>query len=894
MRDKPRSAPADDEITKSIQAAADKHRRAVQIASAARPAEAIKLLREALRVLPIASGQPEAITVRTKILVSLGYVQAETESAAEGLVHLGTASDLVNNLPGGRQRLQLLGLIGKQHALILLRAGRTAESLELFDQTIPLLEEAEDDAALVSPLMNRGLAYIMLGRPGPAEQDMRRCISLTTALGQPVLGAKARANLGDIALLVGDVPGALAHYESAERVFRQLAPDLVARTQIDQARALLTAGLAEDAGRHLDAALPELTKLRIGQDLAEAEVARAGAALLQGDLEHAAHMAGAARRHFLKRGNESWAEVAALTKLRAEANGVFVGRRSNVATVAKAAALAGRLSEAGLPDEAALARLLAVRLALRGGATGTAAQHLAQVSPPRKLAPIDHKILLRLCRAEVALAAGDTRRALAQAKQGFVELGAARDKMGGLDLVCGTAIHGHELGMLAVRLVLDSASTQADARRVLAWQERTRAQIYRYEPLPVIDDPELASRVTELRTTMRMVQQAKLDRRPATQLERRTTELQREVSRLGWHTSRWGRPRPVSSPDEIVERLGDRALISFVGPADELAAVVVAGGRTRLVRLGRKENVLETARQLHADLDALAPDDLIAPLVSVVSQSAKRRIAALDELLFGPDGIAPDLIGDRELVVVPFGGLYSVPWETLPALRGRAVSVAPSATAWVNAAESTHTDGSVVLVSGPNLPDRVSELDQLRNVYPDAVVLQGERATSSAVLSAMDGAKLVHIAAHGTHEPANAMFSRLELADGGLLAHEVARLQHPPEHIVLAACELALSHIRPGDEPLGFAGAMLASGSRTVVAAVNRVGHRSAAVTMEDYHRRLSTPEAPPVRPAVVDLNDTMADFHRRLASGTSPARALAEATADDPLRRPFICLGAG
>jgi hypothetical protein len=405
--------------------------------------------------------------------------------------------------------------------------------------------------------------------------------------------------------------------------------------------------------------------------------------------------------------------------------------------------------------------------------------------------------------------------------------------------------------------------------------------------MPAIDDPELASRVAELRTVLRTMQQARLERRPVIQLERRSTELQREVSRLGWHTSHWGRPRPVSSPEEVIERLGDRALISFAGPARELAAVVVAGGRTKLVRLGAVEDVLEPARQLHADLDALAPDELIAPLAAAVSQSALRRIEVLDAMLFGQNGIPLELLGDREIVVVPFGGLYSVPWESLPSLRGRAVSVAPSATAWVSAAEVVPADGKVVLVRGPDLPTSATELDQLREVYPDAVVLDGEHATTEAVLSAMDGAKLVHIAAHGTHEPANALFSRLELFDGGLLAHEVARLQRPPTHIVLAACELALSHIRPGDEPLGFAGAMLASGSRTVVAAVNRVGHRSAALTMTDYHRRLAS------RPAA-DLAETMTDYHRRVASGISPARALAEATAADPLRRPFILLGAG
>jgi CHAT domain-containing protein len=92
------------------------------------------------------------------------------------------------------------------------------------------------------------------------------------------------------------------------------------------------------------------------------------------------------------------------------------------------------------------------------------------------------------------------------------------------------------------------------------------------------------------------------------------------------------------------------------------------------------------------------------------------------------------------------------------------------------------------------------------------------------------------------------------------------RLRRPPEHVVLAACELALSRIRPGDEALGFAGALLAVGVRTVTAAVTRVGDDAAATAMADYHRRLA---------------------------GTSPAVALADTIAADPLRRPFVCLGA-
>ncbi|HEV7650782.1 MAG TPA: CHAT domain-containing protein [Actinophytocola sp.] len=893
-------SPDGDAAAASVEAAAGLRRKAVEVASAARPAEAIKLLRRALRMLPVDSGDLGAITVRTRILLSLAYVQAETGPITDGLVHLGTARSLVNGMPSGPHKQALLGFANQQHALILLRAGHAAEAIDLFDLAIPQLEEGLDGPAgdpemLARTFLNRGLAHIAAGRPGPAEADARRSMTLSAEHGLLLMAAKAEGNLGEIAQLGGAIPDALRYFEGAERAFRELAPGLVPRTKIDQARSLLAAGLADEAARHLDEALPELREHRIGQDLAEAEVARAAAALLQGDLTLAKQLAASARSHFVKRGSEPWAEVAALTRLRSEVEAALAGGPST-ATPARAVALAGRLAAAGLTDEAAMATMLAVRLALRRRGVEAAEELLEQVPAPSKIAPMDHRMLLRLCRAEVALARGETRRVLAQAKAGLTELGAARDRMGGLDLVCGTAIHGFELGRLAVKLVLDNARTDADGRRLLDWQERTRAQVYRYEPQPAIDDPELATAVAELRTVTRTVQQFRLERRSTAHLERRITGLQREVSRLGWHTSHWGKPRPVCSAEEVIDRLGDRTLISFAGPGEDLAAVVVSGGRTRLFRLGRREEVLEVARQLHADLDALAPDDLIAPLVNAVSQSALSRIEALDRRLFGPDGIPMELFADRDLVIVPFGGLYSVPWESLPTLRGRAVSVAPSATAWVGAAEPSaapsipeaNGGGRVVLVCGPDLPESVSELDQLTQVYPDATVLQGEQATTAAVLSAMDGAKLVHIAAHGTHEPANEMFSRLELADGGLLAHEVARLHRPPEHIVLAACELALSHIRPGDEPLGFAGAMLASGSRTVVAAVNRVGHRSAALTMTDYHRRLAATTS------AADLAETMTEYHRRLASGTRPARALAEATAADPLRRPFILLGAG
>ncbi|MGH3881012.1 MAG: CHAT domain-containing protein, partial [Actinophytocola sp.] len=515
-----------------------------------------------------------------------------------------------------------------------------------------------------------------------------------------------------------------------------------------------------------------------------------------------------------------------------------------------------------LEDETGLALMLAVRLELCRGDPASAEVLLDQLPPRRATTPLDHVMLLRLCRAELALARGDRRRALAEARGGLVELGRARDRMGGLELVCGTAIHGQQLGELAVRLVLNGP--RRSARQLFGWLERTRAQVYRYEPMPAIDDPVLAEKVSALRSLRRAVQLERVGGRPARRQERQAAALEREVLRQGWYTTPWGRPRPVASLAEVSAALGERALVSFAVSGDELVAVVVAGGRSRLARLAPATETAEWAHRLYADLDALAPDGLAPAVAAVVTDSARRSADVLDTRLITP---LARFVGRRELVIVPTGALYAVPWGSLPSLRGRPVVVAPSATAWLSAERASTSGGRPLLARGPALTEAIAEEAALRATYPDAAYLTSPGSTVAAVLSALDGASIAHLAAHGEHEPTNAMFSRLELADGPMFAHELSRLRRPPRHVVLAACELAMSHIRAGDEALGFAGGLLAGGVRTVVASSSRVGDNAAASAMVDYHHRSS--------------------------AGDRPAVALAAAIAEDPFRRPFICLGA-
>jgi len=99
------------------------------------------------------------------------------------------------------------------------------------------------------------------------------------------------------------------------------------------------------------------------------------------------------------------------------------------------------------------------------------------------------------------------------------------------------------------------------------------------------------------------------------------------------------------------------------------------------------------------------------------------------------------------------------------------------------------------------------------------------------------------------------------------MGYDLHRLDRPAELVVLAACDLGLADVRPGDETVGMTSALLAAGTSTVVAAVARVADESAA--------------------------GLMTRFHAAYRRGRGPGAALAEAAADEPLTG-FVCFGAG
>jgi CHAT domain-containing protein len=119
--------------------------------------------------------------------------------------------------------------------------------------------------------------------------------------------------------------------------------------------------------------------------------------------------------------------------------------------------------------------------------------------------------------------------------------------------------------------------------------------------------------------------------------------------------------------------------------------------------------------------------------------------------------VAPLLssLGDDGVVFVPAGALASIPWNMLPGLRDRPVTVSPSASSWLAAWRrgQAEADGAraspPLLAAGPDLLHAADEVTEIAKVYPGCRLLLGETATVSATLPALDGTRLAHLAAHG-------------------------------------------------------------------------------------------------------------------------------------------------
>jgi len=833
------------------------HRLGVDATAAGRPAVGTRHLRAGLRLLGwTAAGDAARAThpaLAARLLISLAHGEAEQGRTELGLRLLDEAETLV--APQER------GVLLQQRGLALLRTGQTEAALGLLDKAIPLLTAAGEAVVLARTLLNRSVVHLGAGRVRLAREDLRECARIAHANGLELLAAKATQNLGYCDLYTGDLPAALEAFEIAGRGYARHGPGILPMLALDKARALLAAGLPGEAGRELEDALVLFRQQRLSQDYAEAELTRAQAALDAGDFRAARDWARRSERHFGRRGNAAWAALAALMQLRAD---FHTTRTPSLA--GRARRIADRLRSLKLAPEAEVADLLAVRALVAAGRTATAEHHAARVRPAPRVT-METRLLRRLTHAERAFAQGRRGMALGHLRTGLAILQEHRSRFGSLDFQTSTAALGSELALAGLDAALDDGSPDL----VFAWSERSRAQAFRMRPVRAAADPDIAEAVVELRQLSQALRASELGGHPDPQIRARCAELERRIREHGWRVPGTGESLATPTLAAVTAELAvaDRMMVSIHSRRGRLLALVIGDGSAQVVGLGDYAAAEEASRRLLADLNAQAGRHPPARLAQVIRESIRVQLGVLTEQIVVP--IRP-LFGERDIVVVPTMSLSGLPWGLLPDLRGRPVTVAPSAAAWLAARQRRRADGPraprpPLLVAGPDLTHAEVEIAEITKVYPRSRSLRGATATVEATLHALEGAPIAHLAAHGHHERENVLFSRLDLADGPLMAYDVQQLSQAPHQVVLSACDVGRTVVRAGDEILGFTAALLYAGTANVVSCVARIPDEAAA--------------------------DMMVAYHREIAAGVEPARALATASLSQPLAS-FNCFGSG
>ncbi|MCW2810514.1 MAG: hypothetical protein JWP61_972 [Friedmanniella sp.] len=829
-----------------VQVARSLHQQGIDAGDVGHLADAADCFARALRTLRSAPaldpGAPahEQGRLEARVLLSSALPAFELGDLEHGMAQLAEA-----------ERVALLAeaydldvLVECQRGVLLLRAGRPESALFHLDRAVNQLDLAAP-VERVKVLLNRGDAHHLMGHVRQARLDFLTARTAAQEAGLEGLVFEATHNLGFMEYLGGDLPRALATMPVPGGATSDYATGVVA---LDRAKVLVSACLFDAAEAALLQACEALARTDLTQLLAEAELERAELALLTNHPERARELAGSASRRSAERGNRRAQALADFALLRADdLSGDGPGD-----LVRRAEELAATLSAHHLPDQARTAHLIAVAASLTSAEPRSSAGLTA-----RRGEPISVRLYLRQVRAQESFLSGRHREGTRQARAGLRELAEYQSRFGSLDLQTASAAHGVALAEMAITEELRRNRPHA----VLDWLERGRNVIARVPEVQPPPDQVTADLLTQLRWTDTQIRDAE---RPDPELRAGRRQLEREIRARSWTLQGLRQVASPTRPTDLRAALSDATLVAVFLLRDQLHAVVWEGDRCWVRPLGPVALAQEQARRVLADLNVLALDLIPGPLRGSAARSLRSGLAALDSALLAPLGL-----GDRPLVLLPTARLAGLPWGQLPSLRGRPVTVAPSARTWLSARSRLPSASTrVVGIAGPGLSRAEAEIAAVTGTWAGAEVLVGADASGERVLHAMDGALLVHVAAHGQHQHDSPLFSSIRVADGSLVGYDLDRLVSPPAQVVLSACDLGQGTVRPGDESLGLTRAFLHSGTSTVISGVTKVSDEAAA--------------------------ELMGDYHRRLAAGAAPAYALAATmeAADGPL--PFVCFGAG
>lgn len=776
---------------------------------------AVRLLRQAL-----ADAATVSVSRQADVEASLGGTLAYAGRSEEALSLLNAAAGRVK---GAAQARVLV-----RRGLLLQILGHPTDAVADLRKAAQVLRRGGDGVWEVRAVVNLAQALLDLGDAARADVALSRAESLLAAADRTFEAATTRHTRGLTASMAGHIPEALAHFDAAEEMYAAAG---ARPAELSEARSatLLAAGLVKDALTAAEEAVQILQRSGASPAYrAQALLRASNAALATGKHELGRDYAMRALRLYSRQQRERGKTEARLALLRARyRSGERSPRLLREATAICAYARQHRMTEA------VEAHLLAGQIAHDLGHDAQATVHLDAARKGRLSKSALARLLSWRAAALRAEINGRRRSKLDACDRGFQALEAHQLSLGAIETRAAATVHARSLAETALR----DAIGHDDPLAVFEWAERSRATAFTLPPINLPEDPELTAELIALRRARRRSEEATVQGAPAGNLDRLCRELEDRVRRRTLRTS-----ATVAAPDDkpstadILTNVDYATLIELVPVDGELYALLITAAGIRLQSCGSLTDALRAADYARFFLRRLTRRTSVAHAWPSLAEAG----TFIQRSLLGD--LPQDMSAHGPVVIIPPAQLASVPWGLLPGLRGRDLSVAPSAMAWRQAKCLEHGDGGVVLVAGPNLAHAEAEVASIADLYPGADVLQGADATADAVLAALDGRSLAHIAAHGTFRSDNPMFSSLRLYDGSVTVLDLQRLRAAPRRVILSSCDSGSSSPVGQDEMLGMANALIPQGTMSMLAAVLPVDDEDTARMAVRLHQELRAP----------------------------------------------------
>lgn len=228
--------------------------------------------------------------------------------------------------------------------------------------------------------------------------------------------------------------------------------------------------------------------------------------------------------------------------------------------------------------------------------------------------------------------------------------------------------------------------------------------------------------------------------------------------------------------------------------------------------------------------------------------------------------IAPvaDLLRERKLIIVPFGGLHNVPFQALYdgeryLIETNELTQMPSAQLLKSCsipASRNYEHALLIGAADEIAPQITQETQAIRNIFPEARCFLGEEATGEALLRHAGESDILHIASHAVFRQDNPMFSAFKLADKWLNFYDICGLKLPASLVTLSGCSTGTSRISAGDELLGLARGFLTAGADSLVVSLWEVDDVATARLMTSFYQQLRCGKnaAAALRRAVIEI----------------------------------------